>query len=59
MPNPPEDFHAWFQFWINLVYVALSLFSVVAVVVTIKGWQEIKVMLARLKESSDSDESTE
>ena len=56
MPNLPEEFHTWFQFWINLVYVALSLFAVVAIVVTLKGWQEIKVMLARLKQSSDSDE---
>jgi hypothetical protein len=56
MPNPPEEFHVWFQFWVNLLYVALSLFAVVAIVVTLKGWQEIKVMLVRLKQSGDSDE---
>lgn len=33
-----------------LLYAGLGVFSVVAVVVTLRGWQEIKAMLRKLKE---------
>lgn len=59
MPEPPVEFHGWFTFWIYLLYIALGLFSVVALVVTVKGWQEIRIMLSRLHDSSAEDESTD
>ncbi len=59
MNNPPEEFQAWFRFWINLLYGSLSLFVLVAMVVTVKGWQEIKVMLSRLKADADEQNGTQ
>jgi|GEM_PF-907515 len=53
MISPPDEYQAWFTFWVNLLYGSLSLFVLVALVVTVKGWQEIKVMLSRLKEDAD------
>ena len=57
--DSPEDFHAWFLFWSVLLYGALSLFAVVAVIVTVQGGREIRVMLSRLKTSGESKESAE
>tara|TARA_B100000676_G_C17700075_1_gene640796 strand:- start:498 stop:650 length:153 start_codon:yes stop_codon:yes gene_type:complete len=50
MPDSPNEFSAWFNFWMALLYAGLGVFSVVAVVVTLRGWQEIKAMLRKLKE---------
>jgi len=58
MPEAPEEYHAWFLVWSGLLYGGLSVFTVVAMVVTVKGWHEVKVMLSRLKESSDNDDSS-
>jgi hypothetical protein len=59
MTNPPEEYHAWFAFWINLLYGSLSLFVLVAMVVTVKGWHEIKVMLSRLKADADAQDASQ
>lgn len=59
MINPPEEYQAWFTFWVNLLYGSLSLFVLVALVVTVKGWQEIKVMLSRLKEDAGEQETNQ
>ena len=50
MPDSPNEFSAWFNLWMALLYAGLGVFSIVAVVVTIRGWQEIKTMLRKLKE---------
>lgn len=59
MPESTVEFHGWFNFWIGLLYVALGLFSVVALIVTVKGWQEIRIMLSRLRDSSEEDSISE
>tara|TARA_B100000945_G_scaffold319167_1_gene325783 strand:+ start:1301 stop:1453 length:153 start_codon:yes stop_codon:yes gene_type:complete len=50
MPDTPDQYSTWFNLWMGLLYAALGVFSVIAVIVSIKGWQEIKTMLRKLKE---------
>ena len=50
MPEAPDQYTEWFNFWMALLYGGLGVFSIVAVVVTIKGWKEIKVMVNKLKQ---------
>ena len=50
MPDSATEFTAWFNFWMALLYTGLGVFAVVAVVVSVRGWQEIKKMLRKLKE---------
>ncbi len=50
MPEVTEQYDVWFHFWMALLYAGLGVFFVVAVIVSIKGWQEIKTMLKKLKE---------
>jgi hypothetical protein len=53
------EFHHWFTFWISILLIALTIFSVMASVVAVKGWFEIKTMLQRLsqlKAESESDD---
>mgnify|MGYP004377728741 CR=1 FL=1 len=52
MPESPDQYSVWFNSWMALLYGALGVFSIVAVVVTIKGWKEIKVMLQKLKQNN-------
>ena len=53
------EFHHWFTFWISILLIALTIFLIMACVVTVKGWFEIKTMLQRLSQltvESDSDD---
>lgn len=50
MPDSPDQYSAWFNFWMGLLYAGLGVFSLVAVIVSIKGWHEVKTMLRKLKE---------
>ena len=50
MPEAPDQYTEWFNFWMALLYAGLGVFAVVAVVVSVRGWQEIKTMLRKLKE---------
>ena len=51
------EFHHWFTFWISILLIALTIFSVMACVVTVKGWFEIKTMLQRLNQLTEESES--
>ncbi|MDE0816531.1 MAG: hypothetical protein OSA92_02655 [Pirellulaceae bacterium] len=51
------EFHHWFTFWISILLIALTIFSVMACVVTVKGWFEIKTMLQRLSQLTEESES--
>ena len=51
------EFHHWFTFWISILFIALTIFSVMACVVTVKGWFEIKTMLQRLSQLTEESES--
>ena len=51
------EFHHWFTFWISILLIALAIFSIMACVVTVKGWFEIKTMLSRLSQLADEAES--
>jgi len=44
----------WFTFWISILLIALAIFTVMACVVTVKGWFEIKTMLARLSQLANN-----
>ena len=53
------EYHHWFTFWISILLIALAIFTVMACVVTVKGWFEIKTMLQRLSQltvESDRDD---
>ena len=53
------EYHHWFTFWISILLIALAIFTVMACVVTVKGWFEIKTMLLRLSQltvESDRDD---
>ena len=51
------EFHHWFTFWISILLIALAIFTVMACVVTVKGWFEIKTMLSRLSQLTVDGES--
>ncbi len=51
------EFHHWFTFWISILLIALTIFSVMACVGTVKGWFEIKTMLQRLSQLTEESES--
>jgi len=51
------EYNHWFTFWISILLIALAIFSVMACVVTVKGWFEIKTMLARLSQLANDAES--
>ena len=51
------DYNHWFTFWISILLIALAIFSIMACVVTVKGWFEIKTMLSRLSQLADEAES--
>ena len=51
------EYHHWFTFWISILLIALTIFSVMACVVTVKGWFEIKTMLQRLSQLTEESES--
>ena len=51
------EYHHWFTFWISILLIALAIFSVMACVVTVKGWFEIKTMLVRLGQLTVDGES--
>ena len=51
------EFHHWFTFWISILLIALAIFTVMACVVTVKGWFEIKTMLVRLSQLTVDGES--
>jgi hypothetical protein len=51
------EFHHWFTFWISILLIALTIFSVMACIVTVKGWFEIKTMLQRLSQLTEESES--
>jgi hypothetical protein len=44
------EYNHWFTFWISILLIALAIFTVMACVVTVKGWFEIKTMLQRLSQ---------
>ena len=50
MPSTPDQYSVWFHFWMGLLYAGLGIFSIVSIIVSIKGWHEIKIMLRKLKE---------
>jgi len=51
------EYHHWFTFWISILLIALAIFTVMACVVTVKGWFEIKTMLVRLGQLTVDGES--
>ncbi len=51
------EYQHWFTFWISIVLIALTIFLVMACVVTVQGWFEIKTMLQRLSQLSVDRES--
>ncbi len=51
------EYHHWFTFWISILLIALAIFTVMACVVTVKGWFEIKTMLVRLSQLTVDGES--
>jgi hypothetical protein len=51
------EYNHWFTFWISILLIALAIFTVMACVVTIKGWFEIKTMLTRLSQLANDAES--
>ena len=51
------EYTHWFTFWISILLLALAIFTVLACVVTVKGWFEIKTMLQRLSQLSVDRES--
>ena len=51
------EYHHWFTFWISILLIALAIFTVMACVVTVKGWFEIKTMLARLSQLANDQDS--
>jgi len=51
------EYHHWFTFWISILLIALAIFTVMACVVTVKGWFEIKTMLLRLSQLTVDGES--
>jgi|TARA_B110000495_G_C22838028_1_gene488773 hypothetical protein len=51
------EYNHWFTFWISILLIALAIFAVLACVVTVKGWFEIKTMLARLSQLANDGES--
>ena len=51
------DYNHWFTFWISILLIALAIFTVMACVVTVKGWFEIKTMLQRLNQLTEESES--
>jgi hypothetical protein len=53
------EYHHWFTFWISILLIALAIFTVMACVVTVKGWFEIKTMLVRLSQLTVDGESDE
>ncbi len=44
----------WTLFWAIVLGASLTGFSVLALVVTLGGWKELKELLAKLKRESDS-----
>jgi hypothetical protein len=50
------EYNHWFTFWISILLIALAIFAVLACVVTVKGWFEIKTMLARLSQLAKDGE---
>jgi hypothetical protein len=50
------EYNHWFTFWISILLIALAIFAVLACVVTVKGWFEIKTMLARLSQLANDGE---
>ena len=53
------EYNHWFTFWISILLIALAIFTVMACVVTVKGWFEIKTMLVRLSQLTVDGESDE
>ena len=51
------EYHHWFTFWISILLIALAIFTVMACVVTVKGWFEIKTMLTRLSQLANDGDS--
>ena len=51
------EYQHWFTFWISILLIALTIFLIMACVVTVKGWFEIKTMLQRLSQLSVDRES--
>ena len=51
------EYNHWFTFWISILLIALAIFTVMACVVTVKGWFEIKTMLTRLSQLANDGDS--
>ncbi|MFT7620653.1 MAG: hypothetical protein ACI97A_004311 [Planctomycetota bacterium] len=44
----------WLNFWTIVFFTSIGIFAVVAVVVAIGGFKDVKTMLRRLKDNSSS-----
>lgn len=44
--------NSWMNFWTILFFSAMAIFAVIAVVVAIGGFKDVKTMLRRLKDDS-------
>lgn len=49
---------AWMVFWSVVLYVAVGLFSIMAVYVTIFGFRDIRRMLRELRQDGDPQAGT-
>ena len=47
----------WFTFWISILLIALAIFTIIACIVTVKGWFEMKTMFVRLSQLNGDDKS--
>lgn len=48
--------HAWQMFWTGWLLISGAAFAAITVVVTLKGFGDVKRMLSGLKDTNDSDE---
>ncbi|MEC7566167.1 MAG: hypothetical protein VX738_10830 [Planctomycetota bacterium] len=50
MPDQVE-YYGWYYFWVTMLWSTLTIFTIMSVVVTYRGWKEIRIMLSRLSDS--------
>lgn len=50
---------AWVTFWAVVIVVTLSAFAVLAVIVAIGGWSDLKRLLSKRSEAVESDKESQ
>ena len=57
MPDQIE-YYGWYYFWVTLLWSTLTIFTMMSIVVTHRGWKEIRIMLTRLRDTQTEQSVT-